>query len=43
MYMNVLGKPTDADLSTFPHVLLVSPHERDPSVPDYPPPPYHIW
>ena len=25
MYMNLLGKPTDADLDTFPHVLLTGP------------------
>ena len=31
MYMNLLGKPTDADLNTFPHVLLTGPHECDPS------------
>ena len=43
IYMNLLGKPTDADLCTFPHVLLTSPHEWDPSVPDYtPPPPQHL-
>ena len=35
MYMNFLGKPTDADLNTFPHVLLTGPHEWDPSVLDY--------
>ena len=35
MYMNLLGKPTDADLNTYPHVLLTGPHEWDPSVPDY--------
>ena len=35
MYMNLLGKPTDADLNTFPHVLLTGPHEWDPSVLDY--------
>ena len=35
MYMNLLGKPTDADLDTFPHVLLTGPHEWDPSVLDY--------
>ena len=33
--MNLLGKPTDADLNTFPHVLLTGPHEWDPSVLDY--------
>ena len=35
MYMSLLGKPTDADLDTFPHVLLTGPHEWDPSVLDY--------
>ena len=35
MYMNILGKPTDADLNTFPHVLLTGPHECDPSILDY--------
>ena len=35
MYMNLLGKPTDADLNTFPPVLLTGPHEWDPSVLDY--------
>ena len=34
MYMNLLGKPTDADLDSFPHVLLTGPHEWDPSVLD---------
>ena len=33
MYMNLLGKPTDADLNTFPHVLLTGLHEGDPSPP----------
>ena len=35
MYMNLLGKPTDADLNTYPHVLLTGPHEWDPSGLDY--------
>ena len=35
MYMNALGKPTDQDLDQYPHVLLTSPHEWDPSVLDY--------
>ena len=35
IYMNLLGKPADADLDTFPHVLLTGPHEWDPSVLDY--------
>ena len=34
MNMNLLGKPTDADLDKFPHVLLTGPHEWDPSVLD---------
>ena len=29
MYMNLLGKPTDADLNTYPHALLTGPHEWD--------------
>ena len=35
MYMSLLGQPTDADLNTYPHVLLTGPHEWDPSVLDY--------
>ena len=35
MYMRLLGQPTDADINTYPHVLLTSPHEWDPSVLDY--------
>ena len=35
MYMSILGKPTDQDLDQYPHVLLSSPHEWDPSVLDY--------
>ena len=35
MYMKLLGKPTDVDLNTFPHVLLTGHHEWDPSVLDY--------
>ena len=35
MYMNLLGKPTDPDLNTYPHVSLTGPHEWDPSVLDY--------
>ena len=34
MYMNLLGKSTDADLEKLPHVLLIGPHEWDPSVLD---------
>ena len=37
MYMSLLGQPTDADLNTYPHVLLTGPHEWDPSVLDYTP------
>ena len=35
MHMSLLGKPTDADLNTYPHVLLTGPHEWDPTVLDY--------
>ena len=35
MCMSLLGKPTDKDLETYPHVLLTGPHEWDPSVLDY--------
>ena len=35
MYMSLLGKPTDTDLNTYPHMLLTGPHEWDPSVLDY--------
>ena len=35
MYMSLLWQPTDADLNTYPHVLLTGPHELDPSVLDY--------
>ena len=35
MYMSLLGQPTDADLNTYPHVLLTGAHEWDPSVLDY--------
>ena len=35
MYMSIIGKPTDQDLDQYPHVLLTSPHELDPSVLDY--------
>ena len=38
MYMSLLRMPTDADLNTFPHVLLTGPLEWDPSVLDYTPP-----
>ena len=39
MYMNLLGKPTDDDLNTYPHVLLTGRHEWDPSILDYTPQP----
>ena len=35
MYMSLLGQSTDADLNTYPHVLLTGPHEWDTSVLDY--------
>ena len=35
MYMSIIGKPTDQDLDQYPHVLLTSAHEWDPSVLDY--------
>ena len=35
MYMSILWKPKDQDLDQYPHVLLTSPHEWDPSVLDY--------
>ena len=35
MYMSLLGKPTDADLNTYPHLFLTGSHEWDPSVLDY--------
>ena len=33
--MSILGKPAHQDLDQYPHVLLSSPHECDPSVLDY--------
>ena len=33
--MRILWKPTDQDLYLYPHVLLTSPHEWDPSVLEY--------
>ena len=33
--LTYIGKPTDQDLDQYPHVLLTSPHEWDPSVLDY--------
>ena len=35
MYIRFLGKLTDKDLDAYPHVLLTSPHEWDPSALDY--------
>ena len=35
MYMSIIGKPIDQGLDQYPHVLLTSPHEWDPSVLDY--------
>ena len=37
MYMSLLGQPTDADLYTYPHVLLTGPHEWDWTTPTLPP------
>ena len=35
MYMNFLGKPTDADMAKYPTVILTAQYEWDPSVLDY--------
>ena len=32
MYMSIIGKPTDQHLDQYPHVLLTSPHQCNPSV-----------
>ena len=37
-YATSLGKPTDQDMDTYPHVLFTSPDEWDPSVLDHDPP-----
>ena len=37
-YATSLGKPTDQDMDTYPHVFFTSPDEWDPSVLDYDPP-----
>ena len=37
-YATSLGKPTDQDMDTYPHVFLTSPDEWDPSVLDHDPP-----
>ena len=41
MYVSILGKPTDQDLDHYPHLLLTSPDEWDPSVLDYSHPSTH--
>ena len=41
--MSILGKPTDQDLDQYPHVLLTSSHESDPSVLDYSHPNTHAY
>ena len=38
-YATSLGRPTDHDMDTYPHVFFTSPDEWDPSVLDYDPPP----
>ena len=38
-YATSLGRPTDQDLDTYPHVFFTSPDEWDPSVLDHDPPP----
>ena len=38
-YATSLGKPTDQDMDTYPHVFFTSPDEWDPSVLDHDPPP----
>ena len=38
-YATSLGRPTDQDMDTYPHVFFTSPHEWDPSVLDHDPPP----
>ena len=35
IYLPILGPPTDEDMEKYPHVLLTSPHEWDPSVLDH--------
>ena len=39
-YATSLGKPTDQDIDTYPHVFFTSPNEWDPSVLDHDPPPF---
>ena len=38
-YATSLGRPTDQDMDTYPHVFFTSPDEWDPSVLDHEPPP----
>ena len=38
-YATSLGRPTDQDMDTYPHVFFTSPDEWDPSVRDHDPPP----
>ena len=38
-YATSLGRPTDQDMDTYPHLLFTSPDEWDPSVLDHDPPP----
>ena len=38
-YATSLGRPTDQDMDTYPHVFFASPDEWDPSVLDHDPPP----
>ena len=35
VYMTPVGIPTDQDMDTYPHVILTSPHEWDPSIIDF--------
>ena len=39
-YATSLGRPTDQDMDTYPHVFFTSPDEWDPSVLDHDPPPH---
>ena len=39
-YATSLGRPTDQDMDTYPHVFFTSPDEWDPSVLDHDPPPF---
>ena len=42
-YATSLGKPTDQDMDTYPHVFFTSPDEWDPSVLDHDPPNLMDW